>query len=199
MNPRKAAVERKTLETEIALVLNLDGEGRGEIATGVGFFDHMLTLLAAHSRMDLELRAHGDLHVDDHHVVEDVGLALGRALNDALGARKGIERYGWAVLPMDDVLVATAIDLSGRFYFASDYRPVRERVGDLSTELVPHFLRSMALEGRMNLHVRMLENGENEHHRVEAVFKSLARALRTAIALDPALGSAVPSSKGVLD
>jgi imidazoleglycerol-phosphate dehydratase len=198
MNPRKAAVERKTLETEIALTLSLDGAGRCEVATGIGFFDHMLNLLAVHSRVDLEMRARGDLQVDDHHVVEDVGLALGRAMDDALGPREGIERYGWALLPMDEVLVATAIDLGGRFHFSCDYRPVRERVGDLSTELVPHFLRSLAAEGRMNLHVRMLESGENEHHRVEAIFKSLARALRMAVSIDPMLGSAVPSSKGVL-
>lgn len=198
MKPRQAKIRRKTSETNIELELSLDGVGRAEIESGIGFLDHMLVLLCRHSRMDLTLKAAGDLDVDEHHLVEDVGIVLGQALAEALGGKEGIERYGSSLIPMDEVLAVVAIDLSGRFAFVSDYRPARETVGDLPTELVVHFFRSLALEARMNLHIKMLEPGENEHHRIEAVFKAFARALRAAIAIDPKLGGAVPSSKGRL-
>ncbi len=198
MKPRKAKIRRKTSETNIELELFLDGSGKAEIESGIGFLDHMLVLLCQHSRMDLTLKAAGDLDVDEHHLVEDVGIVLGQALAEALGGKEGIERYGSSLVPMDEVLTAVAIDLSGRFAFVADYRPARESVGDLPTELVAHFFRSLAQESRMSLHIKMLEPGENEHHRIEAVFKAFARALRVAVAIDPALGNAVPSSKGRL-
>jgi imidazoleglycerol-phosphate dehydratase len=198
MKARKAKIRRKTAETSIEVELNLDGSGKAKAASGVGFLDHMLELLSRHSRIDLNVSAAGDLDVDEHHLVEDVGIVLGQALAEALGAKQGIERYGSSLLPMDEVLVAVALDLSGRFAFVSDYRPQRETVGDLPTELVPHFLRSLAVEARMSLHVRMLEPGENEHHRIEAIFKGLARALREAVRIDPTAEDAIPSTKGRL-
>lgn len=198
MKARKAKIRRKTAETSIEVELNLDGSGKAKAASGVGFLDHMLELLSRHSRIDLNVSAAGDLDVDEHHLVEDVGIVLGQALAEALGAKQGIERYGSSLLPMDEVLVAVALDLSGRFAFVSDYRPQRETVGDLPTELVPHFLRSLAVEARMALHVRMLEPGENEHHRIEAIFKGLARALREAVRIDPTAEDAIPSTKGRL-
>jgi imidazoleglycerol-phosphate dehydratase len=198
MKPRKAKIRRKTRETNIELELSLDGRGRAEIEVGIGFLEHMLVLLCQHSRMDLTLKAAGDLDVDEHHLVEDIGIVIGQALAEAAGAKEGIERYGSSLIPMDEVLAAAAVDLSGRFAFVTDYRPAREIVGDLPTELVPHFFRSLALEARMSLHIRMLETGENEHHRIEAIFKAFARALRAAVAIDPTLGSEVPSSKGRL-
>ncbi len=198
MKARKATIRRKTAETAVELELNLDGSGKAKIESGIGFLDHMLVLLAQHSRIDLKLSASGDLDVDEHHLVEDIGIVLGQALAEAVGTKAGIERYGAAMIPMDEVLAAVALDLSGRFAFVSDYRPQRESVGDLPTELVLHFFRSLASEARLNLHIKMLEPGENEHHRIEAIFKAFARALRAAVRIDPALGDAVPSSKGQL-
>lgn len=162
------------------------------------FFSHMLELLVLHSSIDLEVQGEGDLHVDDHHLVEDVGIVLGQAMDEALGERIGIHRYGWAMLPMDEVLVAVALDLGGRFAFNSDYRPVREKVGDLSTEMVPHFFRSLALEVGANVHFQFLNPGENEHHRVEAMFKGFARALRLACSLDERTRGKIASTKGSL-
>ena len=198
MKPRKAKIRRKTSETNIELELVLDGSGKSAIQSGIGFLDHMLVLLSQHSGADLTLKAAGDLDVDEHHLVEDVGIVLGQALAEALGGKEGIERYGASLIPMDEVLAAVAIDLSGRFAFVTDYRPQRESVGDLPTELVVHFFRSLALEARMTLHIKMLEPGENEHHRIEAIFKAFARALRASVRIDPQLGDAVPSSKGRL-
>ncbi|MEJ2077193.1 MAG: imidazoleglycerol-phosphate dehydratase HisB [Acidobacteriota bacterium] len=198
MKPRKAKIRRKTSETNIELELVLDGSGKSAIQSGIGFLDHMLVLLSQHSGADLTLNAAGDLDVDEHHLVEDVGIVLGQALAEALGGKEGIERYGASLIPMDEVLAAVAIDLSGRFAFVTDYRPQRESVGDLPTELVVHFFRSLALEARMTLHIKMLEPGENEHHRIEAIFKAFARALRASVRIDPQLGDAVPSSKGRL-
>lgn len=195
---RIGTFERETRETRIRVRLDLDGSGQTRINTGVGFFDHMLELLACHGGLDLEVEAHGDLQVDEHHLVEDVGIVLGRALAEALGDKSGLERYGWAALPMDEVLVLAAVDLGGRFHFASEYRPVRERVGNLSTELVNHFFRSLAAEARMNLHLRLLDPGENEHHRVEALFKAFARALRMAAGRTSGREAVIPSTKGVL-
>ncbi len=179
------------------LELDLDGEGRFTGHTGIAFLEHMLDLLARHSGIDLKIRAKGDLEVDDHHLVEDVGITLGQALAQALGDKRGIERYGSILLPMDEVLVAVAVDLGGRYYFASDYQPERERVGDLSTDMVPHFFQSLALEARLNLHIRMLAPGLNEHHRIEAMFKGFARSLKAAIRIEDESGE-VPSTKGVL-
>jgi imidazoleglycerol phosphate dehydratase HisB len=198
MKPRKAKIRRKTSETNIELELVLDGSGKSAIQSGIGFLDHMLVLLSQHSGADLTLKAAGDLDVDEHHLVEDVGIVLGQALAEALGGKEGLERYGASLIPMDEVLAAVAIDLSGRFAFVTDYRPQRESVGDLPTELVVHFFRSLALEARMTLHIKMLEPGENEHHRIEAIFKAFARALRASVRIDSQLGDAVPSSKGRL-
>jgi imidazoleglycerol phosphate dehydratase HisB len=194
---RRAQIERETGETKIEVRLNLDGQGNFSGATGLGFLDHMLQLTARHARIDLELRAQGDLQTDEHHLVEDIGIVLGQALSQALGEKRGIERYGWALLPMDEVLVAVALDLGGRCAFRCDYLPRREKVGDLPTELIPHFFQSVAVEGRLNLHIRFLEPGENEHHRVEGLFKAFARALRMAVRVDPE-NDQVPSTKGVL-
>ena len=195
---RIASVARETNETQIGLDLNLDGQGDFSCDVKVGFFKHMLHLLALHASIDIDLKATGDLEVDDHHLVEDVGLVLGQALRQALGDKIGIERYGSSLLPMDEVLIAVALDLGGRFTFCSDYVPQREKVGDLSTEMVPHFFRSLAVEARANLHFRLLNPGENEHHRIEAMFKGFARALRQAVALNIRSEGSVPSTKGSL-
>lgn len=198
MSERVAVVKRETGETRIEVRLNLDGAGVARCRTGLGFLEHMLALLARHARIDIEIEAQGDLQVDEHHLTEDLGIALGQALNQALGERKGITRYGFALLPMDEVLLASALDLGGRFAFLCDYRPQREKVGDLPTELVPHFFRSLAAEARVNLHFRFLSQGENEHHRIEAMFKGFARSLRMACRIDADFPDQVPSTKGVL-
>lgn len=198
MKKRIGFVKRKTAETQIEVRLNLDGKGQSQLSTGLGFLEHMLELLARHARVDLEISAAGDLQVDDHHLTEDLGMVLGQALHEALGEKKGIERYGSTLLPMDEVLVAVAVDLGGRFAFSCDYNPQRERMGDLSTELVPHFFRALAVEGRMNLHFKFLNHGENEHHRIEAMFKGFARALRAAVRMNPEAAGEVPSTKGKL-
>lgn len=198
MNQRRAVVQRKTRETEIEIQLNLDGSGVSDLRTGIGFLDHMLELFSHHSRVDLRVRAQGDLHVDPHHLIEDVAIGLGQALGKALGVKEGIERYGSILLPMDEVLVAVAVDLSGRCYFVSDYQPQRERIGEFPTEMVEHFFRSLAVEARMNLHVRFLSPGSNEHHRVEALFKGFARALKEAVAVAESRRGEIPSTKGVL-
>jgi imidazoleglycerol phosphate dehydratase HisB len=194
---RATEITRETGETKIKLRLNLDGRGDFSGATGLGFLDHMLHLTARHARFDLEVHAEGDLQTDEHHLVEDLGIVFGQALAQAVGEKRGIERYGWAMIPMDEVLVAVALDLGGRFAFRSDYVPQREMVGDLPTELIAHFFQSVAVEGRLNLHVRFLDPGENEHHRVEALFKAFSRALRMAVRVDPDYDQ-VPSTKGVL-
>ena len=198
MKPRQARLVRQTTETQVELEVSVDGQGRCEAQTGIPFLDHMLNLLAHHARLDLVVRARGDLQVDDHHLVEDVGLVLGQAIREALGDKRGIERYGWALLPMDEVLVAAAVDLGGRSSFSSNYAPQRTKVGDLSTEMVTHFFLSVAGELRANLHLRFLAPVDNEHHRVEAMFKAFARALGAAVKLNPEVASQVPSTKGVL-
>ncbi len=196
MTERTAAIKRETRETRIEIKVTLDGEGDCTGSTRIGFFDHMLDLLAKHSGMDIDYEAEGDLRVDEHHLVEDFGIVLGQAMAQALGSKAGIERYGSVALPMDEVLVLVALDLGGRFCFRTDYRPERPTVGDLSTELVSHFFRSLALELKCSLHVRFLNAGENEHHRVEAMFKGFARALRAAIRVGAS--TSIPSTKGVL-
>ena len=198
MSKRTALIKRKTRETQIELKLTLDGRGSCECNLGLGFLEHMLELLARHARIDLKVKAKGDLKVDDHHLTEDLGIVLGQALESALGKKEGIERYGSSVLPMDEALVAVALDLGGRFAFSCDYQPQRDQVGDLACELVPHFFKSLAEALRCNLHFRFLNAGENEHHRIEAMFKGFARSLRMAVRIDPEAKGAIPSTKGLL-
>jgi imidazoleglycerol-phosphate dehydratase len=195
--PRIASVSRATGETDIEISLNLDGSGRANITTGVGFFDHMLHALARHARFDLTVRASGDLHIDDHHTVEDVGIVLGRALAQALGDRTGITRMGHAIVPMDEALALVAVDFGGRGYFVFEGQFTTPLIGQLGTSLIPHFFESLAHEGKLNLHARLL-SGSDDHHRAEALFKALARALDVATRPDPRLAGQVPSTKGTL-
>ena len=194
---RQAEVKRKTGETDIRVLLNLDGNGRYVIDTGVGFLDHMLTLFARHGRFDLEVSCKGDTYVDDHHSVEDIGIALGQAFDEALGDKKGITRYGSMLLPMDESLVLSAADLSGRGYLVYDLSIPAEKVGTFDTELTEEFFRALAHNAGATLHIRQLAGG-NSHHIIEGAFKSVARSLRTAVAIDPACADEIPSTKGVL-
>jgi len=194
---RRAQVERKTKETEIRLSLNLDGSGRCEINTGVGFLDHMLNHVAAHGLFDLELEARGDLHVDTHHTVEDCALALGQAFDQALGERLGITRMGSAYVPMDEALAFVAVDLSGRPYAVIQAEWQSPVVGGIPTSLFPHMLESFAATARCNLHARVLY-GRDDHHQAEALFKALGRALDMATRIDPRREGKVPSTKGTL-
>ena len=194
---RQAEVNRKTGETEIRIVLNLDGCGKSEIDTGVGFLDHMLNLFARHGRFDLKVSCKGDTYVDDHHSTEDIGIALGKAFEQALGDKKGITRYGSTILPMDESLILTAVDLSGRGLLAYDLRIPAEKVGTFDTELTEEFFRALAHNAGATLHIRQLAGG-NSHHIIEGAFKSAARSLKAAVAIDPALGDEIPSTKGVL-
>jgi len=187
---------RETSETSVRVRVDLEGSGRSEIDTGIGFLDHMLELLARHALLDLAVEAEGDLHVDEHHTVEDVGLVLGQAMDRALGERRGIRRYGF-LLPMDESLARVAVDLGGRPCLVFQAEFSRERVGDLPTELVEDFLKALSDRLRANLHVRV-EYGRNDHHRIEAIFKALGRALRAAIEQDPRLGQELPTTKGTL-
>jgi imidazoleglycerol-phosphate dehydratase len=193
---RRAEVKRKTKETEIALKLDLDGTGRYRIDTGISFFDHMLSLLAHHSRVDLSVKAKGDLHVDHHHTVEDVGICLGEGIRKAMGEAKGIHRYGMAITPMDETLASVAVDLSGRSCLVYNVKLRRARVGSFEIELVEEFFKALCNHGRMTLHINLLY-GRNSHHMVEAIFKGFGRALRGALSLDPR-ASQVPSTKGIL-
>ena len=193
---RVAAVERRTRETDIVLRLDLDGEGRSKIATGVGFFDHMLTSLATHARFDLDVRCKGDLHVDAHHSVEDVGIALGQALKQALGEKKGVVRFGHAYCPLDEALTRAVVDLSGRPWLHFGVTWKAQRIGDLPTELVEDFFWALVDHGRFNLHLDALR-GRNSHHVAETLFKATARALAMAVARDPRVPG-VPSTKGSL-
>lgn len=197
MTRRTATIERQTGETSVALTLNIDGAGNAEIATGVGFLDHMLHLFARHGLFDLTVRATGDLHVDEHHTAEDVCICLGQAFDRALGERRGLVRTAHAYVPMDEALGFVAVDLSGRPYCVVDAAFVTPRVGQLGTDLIAHLFESVAVHGRMNLHARILY-GHNDHHKVEALFKALGRALDAATRIDERLGGAVPSTKGVL-
>lgn len=193
---RTAGIERQTGETNIQLRLDLDGTGRCNIDTGVGFFDHMLTLLARHSLIDLDIDAQGDLEVDSHHTVEDVGICFGKALLSALGDKAGIVRYGSMTLPMDETLVTSALDLSGRMYLVFDVNFPTEKIGEFDSQLVREFWQAVASNALMNLHI-VQHHGENSHHIAEAIFKATARALRHAVAVDPRQVG-VPSSKGTL-
>ena len=194
---RTAKIQRKTAETDIFLSLDLDGSGRAEIQTGVGFLDHMLTLFAKHGRFDLTVACDGDTWVDDHHSVEDIGIALGQAFSQALGDKKGICRYGHMILPMDESLILTALDLSGRSCLVYDLAIPTEKVGTFDTELVEEFLLGFSRNAQCNLHLRKLA-GTNSHHIIEGTFKALGRCLRQAVTIDPEFADDIPSTKGVL-
>jgi imidazoleglycerol-phosphate dehydratase len=194
---RKASIKRATKETDVEVAVDLDGTGASSIATGIGFFDHMLDLLARHSRIDLTVKAKGDLHIDHHHTTEDVGIALGQAVKQALGDMRGINRYADVHLPMDEALTRVALDISGRPFlvFKADF--VRDKVGTFDTELVQEWFQAFAINAGMTLHVQVLY-GTNDHHIAESCFKALARALRTAISIDPRAANEIPSTKGSL-
>lgn len=194
---RKTSVRRTTRETDICVRLNLDGRGRGQIATGIRFFDHMLELVARHGALDLEVVARGDLDVDQHHTVEDVGLALGEAVLGAVGSKRGILRAGYFLMPMDETLAAAAIDLSGRPVYIIKGHIAARRVGDFQTELLEDFFQAFAQAARANVHLRLFY-GRSSHHQVEALFKAFARALRFAVTRDPQLKRILPSTKGLL-
>ena len=194
---RTATIERNTKETQIALTLNLDGRGESEIKTGCGFLDHMLTLFARHGKFDLKLTCNGDTDVDFHHTTEDVGICLGQAFKDALGEKRGITRYGDCLLPMDEALMLSAVDLSGRSYLVTDFDVKASKVGDFDTELLDEFWQAFAFNANCTLHIRQI-CGSNAHHILEAAFKSVARSLRKAVAIDQAFADEVPSTKGVL-
>ncbi|CAM4280938.1 imidazoleglycerol-phosphate dehydratase HisB [Palleronia rufa] len=194
---RSASITRRTTETDITVMVDLDGTGTAEIATGVGFFDHMLDQLARHSLIDMHIRASGDLHIDAHHTVEDTGIALGQALREALGDKRGIARYGDAALPMDDTLVTAALDLSGRPWLGWNVPMTAAAIGTFDTELVREFFQALTTHGGITLHVDLVR-GLNSHHIAEASFKAVARALRQAAEPDPRKGHAVPSTKGTL-
>lgn len=194
---RCAEINRKTAETDISLTLNLDGTGKSQIATGCGFLDHMLTLFARHGRFDLTISCAGDTYVDDHHTTEDIGIALGQAFAAALGEKRGITRYGSQILPMDESLILTAADLSGRGYLGYDLQIPTEKVGAFDTELVEEFWLGFVRNAACALHIRKLA-GTNSHHIIEGAFKSAGRSLRQAVAVDPAFSDEIPSTKGVL-
>ena len=194
---RRAEVTRETAETTITIEVNLDGAGVSDCATGIGFFDHMLDQIARHSLIDLTVRAKGDLHIDDHHTVEDTGIVLGQALAEAVGDKRGIRRYGANLLPMDEALVRAALDLSGRPFLVWDLPLPTAKIGTFDTELVREFFTAFAMNARMTLHVTKLA-GENSHHIAEAAFKAVARALREAVEADPRRAGALPSTKGAL-
>ncbi len=194
--PRVASLDRHTAETKIHLELNLDGAGQSEIHTGVGFFDHMLVLFAKHGCFDLKIQADGDLHVDQHHTVEDVGICLGQAIRQALGDKAGIRRYGHFTLPMEETLVTSALDLGGRYFLVFQAPFPTEKIGHFDTELVEDFWQALAANALCNLHV-VLHHGRNSHHIAEAIFKGAARALRQAVETDPRMPG-IPSTKGTL-
>lgn len=191
---RISQINRKTNETNTILDIDLDGEGISNIQTNIGFFNHMIDLLAFHSNININLNADGDIDVCDHHLIEDVGIALGKCMNEALGERRGIKRYGTFFLPMDEALVMVSVDISGRSYlhFEGDFK--RENIGDFSTEMVKEFFRAVAFNAGITLHIRVLY-GENDHHKIEGIFKAFGRALKEAITIE---GNSIPSSKGIL-
>jgi imidazoleglycerol-phosphate dehydratase len=194
---RTASVKRTTKETSVEVVINLDGEGKSSVATGIGFLDHMLDLLARHSRIDIEVKARGDLHIDHHHTTEDVGIALGQAVKQALGDMRGITRYADVHMPMDEALTRVAIDISGRPFLVFNVAFVRDKVGPFDTELVQEWFQAFAINAAVTLHVTTLYGG-NDHHIAESCFKGLARSLRAAIAIDQRAAHEVPSTKGTL-
>ncbi len=194
---RNASISRKTAETNVEIFLELDGTGKYEIDTGVGFLDHMLALLACHGRFDLTVKCQGDTRVDDHHSTEDIGIALGQAFDRALGEKKGIRRYGQRLLPMDETLILSAVDFSGRDYLGYEMNIPTEKVGSFDTELVQEFFLGFVRNARCSLHIRQMA-GSNSHHIIEGAFKSVGRCLREAVSLDPDLKDEIPSTKGTL-
>ncbi|MBE6616552.1 MAG: imidazoleglycerol-phosphate dehydratase HisB [Ruminococcaceae bacterium] len=194
---RIAEINRKTAETDISLKLDLDGSGKSEINTGCGFLDHMLTLFASHGRFDLTVKCEGDTHVDYHHTVEDIGISLGKAFREAIGDKKGITRYGFMILPMDETLILSAVDISGRDSLTYGLHIPTSRVGDFDTELVEEFWLGFIRNAQLTLHVKQID-GTNSHHIIEGAFKSIARSLRAAVAIDPLYANEIPSTKGVL-
>ncbi len=198
MNERRARVVRETGETQISLDLNLDGRGERSLATPVNMFNHLLDLFAKHGSFDLAIEARGDVHIDDHHTIEDVGIVLGEAFRKALGEKRGIERYGTAIIPMDEVLALVSVDLAGRYAFAFDVPLSRPTIGDMASEIVYDFFDAFAQNAQVALHMKLLTPGRNEHHRVEGVFKAFGRALRAAVAIDSRSNGEIPSTKGVL-
>ena len=194
---RTSEIIRKTAETDISLTLNLDGTGKSTIATGCGFLDHMLTLFARHGRFDLDVTCNGDTYVDDHHTVEDIGIALGKAFEKALGDKRGIVRYGSLILPMGESLILSAVDISGRSYLGFDLNIPTQKVGTFDTELVEEFWLGFVRNAGLTLHIRQMA-GTNSHHIIEGTFKSVARSLRQAVAIDPEFATEIPSTKGVL-
>ena len=194
---RTSTITRNTEETKITLSLNLDGKGESKIDTGCGFFDHMLTLFSKHSKIDLDVTCNGDTNVDYHHTVEDIGIVLGKALLEALGDKKGINRYADTILPMDESLILTAIDISGRSYLGFDALFPAQKIGDFDTELVEEFFMALVRSAEITLHIKKMA-GENSHHIAEGIFKSFARSLRVAVALDENFKDQLPSTKGVL-
>ena len=194
---RTAEINRKTNETDIRLTLDLDGTGKSEIHSGVGFLDHMLTLFARHGRFDLTLTCDGDTYVDDHHSVEDIGIALGQAFEQALGDKRGIIRYGSFILPMDETLILTAVDISGRSYLNYDLHIPTQKVGAFDTELTEEFFLGFVRNANLTLHIKQLE-GKNSHHIIEGAFKSFGRTMKQAVAIDKAFKDEIPSTKGVL-
>ena len=199
MSRRFAEIHRTTAETDVAVSIDLDGSGVSEIDTGIGFFDHMLTLFASHGQFDLNVKCDGDIEVDGHHSVEDIGITMGQAFHEAIGDKRGISRYGSFYLPMDETLVLAALDISGRSFLVYDSgdAPMAPMIGGYDTELTEEFLRAFAFHAGITLHVKILY-GTNSHHKVEVVFKAVAHALRTAVGKDERLGDAIPSTKGVL-
>lgn len=196
MNKREAQIERKTRETDIKMVLNLDGTGKTELRTGIPFLEHMLNLMSRHGFLDLKLEASGDLEIDAHHLVEDIGIVLGKALGKAVGSKEGIQRYGFFILPMDEALVMVSLDLSDRPFLVYNVDIPAEKVGDFDTELLEEFFRAFAFEARMTLHLKLI-HGKNSHHIMEALFKALGRSLDQALQIDPRV-EGVPSTKGIL-
>lgn len=194
---RKSEINRKTAETDISLKLNIDGMGENKIDTGCGFLDHMLTLFSRHGGFDLELKCVGDTNVDYHHTVEDIGIVLGKALNEALGEMRGIKRYGSFILPMDESLILSAVDISGRSYLGFKLNIPTQRVGDFDTELVREFFEAFVRNANITLHISQLE-GYNSHHIIEGAFKSVARSLKEAVAIEERFKNQIPSTKGVL-
>lgn len=194
---RTAKIDRKTNETDIKLSLNIDGTGKSNIESGCGFLDHMLTLFASHGKFDLEIKCDGDTYVDDHHTTEDIGIVLGQAFSQALGDKKGIVRYGDTVLPMDEALILTAVDFSGRSYLGYSLDIPTQKVGTFDTELVKEFFLAFTRNANLTLHIKQLD-GENSHHIIEGAFKSVARSIRNAVKIDSDFSDEIPSSKGVL-
>tara|TARA_Y100000310_G_scaffold343460_1_gene451190 strand:- start:8384 stop:8974 length:591 start_codon:yes stop_codon:yes gene_type:complete len=195
---RKANVKRKTNETDIEIQLNIDGTGKNSITTPIQFLNHMLELFSKHSLIDLDIKANGDIQIDEHHTVEDIGIVLGQALQQAIGDKKGINRYGTSILPMDEVLALVSLDFAGRYSFSQTAEFTREKVGDVSTELVYDFFDAIAQNAKLNLHIKLLNNGRNDHHKIEAIFKAFGRAIRLAASIDARNTNKIPSTKGVL-